>query len=515
MHNNYYFLRQLVPQLKERFCSFELLSCFSQVKDELIIGFGRDNDERFIRAYLQSDFSCLSFPATFARANKNTADLFPELIGKQVQDVVLFDNERSFAIRFDQGYDLLFKLYGNRSNLVLFEHEVVNKLFKQRLIGDKNLEWRHLDRHIPQDYSDFVTHQGNLQKIFPTFGTTVKAYLDRRDYASMPIEMQWKEIMQLKELLENPKGFYLTHLEGVPALSLVEVGEVSMAIDDPMEALNALFVAYTRDYLFEKEKLALVKLLEGQIKSAQAYLEKTRQKLQEIQQATSFDKTANIIMANLHQIPPKADEVQLFDFYQDKRVTIKLNSKLSPQKYAETLYRKAKNQQIEIENIQQNISSKEKQQQTILQHLAAVEEIMAFRQLRKYSKEHGLTSSSKQEESASPFKVFEADGFQILIGKNARNNDLLTQSAYKEDLWLHAKDVSGSHVIVKFQSGKQFPKPVIERAAQLAAYYSQRKTDSLCPVIYTPKKFVRKPKGAFPGAVVVEKEKVILVKPEK
>lgn len=515
MHNNYYFLRQLVPKIRERFCDFELLSCFSQVKDELILGFGKEREERFIRAYLQADFSCLSFPTAFARANKNTADLFPELIGKKVRDVVLFDNERSFAVRFDQGFDLLFKLYGNRSNLILLEHETVIKIFKQRLVADNNLQWSNLNRHISQSYADFVEQQGDIQKVFPTFGAVVKAYLDTIGYASMPIDEQWDKVMKVKEMLENPDTFYLTSINNVPTISLVRVGEMSMTFDDPMEALNALFVTYTRDYLFEKEKLGIIRMLEGQLKSAQGYLEKTRLKLQEIRQATSFDKTANIIMANLHQIPDKASEVQVFDFYQNKTVTIKLNSKLSPQKYAENLYRKAKNQQIEIDSIQQNIIAKEEQQKKILTHIAAVGEITSFRQLRKYTKEHGLTPTSNQEEPVSPFKVFEVGGFQIWVGKNAKNNDLLTQSAHKEDLWLHAKDVSGSHVIIKFKSGKPFPKPVVEKAAQLAAYYSQRKTDSLCPVIYTPKKFVRKRKGASPGEVVVEKEKVILVKPEK
>jgi predicted ribosome quality control (RQC) complex YloA/Tae2 family protein len=100
------------------------------------------------------------------------------------------------------------------------------------------------------------------------------------------------------------------------------------------------------------------------------------------------------------------------------------------------------------------------------------------------------------------------------VGKNARNNDLLTQKhTHKEDLWLHAKDVSGSHVVLKHRSGKPFPEDVIEIAAELAAYYSRRKRDSLCPVSYTPKKYVRKPKGAEPGAVVLEREKVLLVQP--
>lgn len=102
-----------------------------------------------------------------------------------------------------------------------------------------------------------------------------------------------------------------------------------------------------------------------------------------------------------------------------------------------------------------------------------------------------------------------------MIGRNAKNNDLLTQRyTYKDDLWLHARDVTGSHVVVKYKAGKTFPKSVIERAAELAAWYSKRRTDSLCPVIVTPKKYVRKPKGLAEGQVLVEKEDVVLVVPK-
>ncbi len=102
------------------------------------------------------------------------------------------------------------------------------------------------------------------------------------------------------------------------------------------------------------------------------------------------------------------------------------------------------------------------------------------------------------------------------MGKNAAGNDELTlKYSFKEDLWLHVKDVAGSHVIIKYQAGKKFPKDVIERAAQLAAYNSKRKNETLCPVVVTPKKFVRKRKGDPPGAVVVEREEVIMVEPAK
>ena len=110
--------------------------------------------------------------------------------------------------------------------------------------------------------------------------------------------------------------------------------------------------------------------------------------------------------------------------------------------------------------------------------------------------------------------MFEDRGFTILVGRNAANNDLLTQKyAHKDDLWLHAKDVAGSHVVIRHRAGFPVPEPVIEHAAQLAAWYSRRQNDSLCPVTVTPKKFVRKPKGARPGQVKVEREEVRLVKP--
>jgi predicted ribosome quality control (RQC) complex YloA/Tae2 family protein len=127
----------------------------------------------------------------------------------------------------------------------------------------------------------------------------------------------------------------------------------------------------------------------------------------------------------------------------------------------------------------------------------------------------GFTKSQQQDVVRLPYRETEFKGFIIRIGKSAADNDELTlKYSHKDDLWLHAKDVAGSHVIVKQQSGKEFSKDVIERAAQLAAFYSKRKGESLCPVAVTAKKFVRKRKGDPAGAVVVEKEKVILVEPK-
>ena len=148
--------------------------------------------------------------------------------------------------------------------------------------------------------------------------------------------------------------------------------------------------------------------------------------------------------------------------------------------------------------------------------LKQVQNCDSAKELNSLLKEKGLRKIKNQKEQTVPYNEFIKDGFKVWVGRNAKANDELTlKYRTKDDLWLHAKDVPGSHVLIKYESGKVVPSTVVEFAAEIAAYYSKRKTDSLAPVIYTPVKFVRKRKGSPAGAVVVEKEKVILVKPKK
>ena len=221
-------------------------------------------------------------------------------------------------------------------------------------------------------------------------------------------------------------------------------------------------------------------------------------------------------MANLHRIKTGEEKVLVENFYDNNQpVEIKLKRELSPQKNAEVFYRKGKNQQIEIQKLKEAIGRKEKELEKIKSFSAEIESSSDLKALRVTSNNPKKIVKKKDAQEILPFHEFEFMGYKIWVGRNAESNDKLTlKHSHKEDLWLHAKDVAGSHVIIKHQSGKNFPKDVIERAAELAAYNSKRKTDSLCPVIVTPKKFVRKRKGDPAGAVVVEREDVILVEPK-
>jgi predicted ribosome quality control (RQC) complex YloA/Tae2 family protein len=220
-------------------------------------------------------------------------------------------------------------------------------------------------------------------------------------------------------------------------------------------------------------------------------------------------------MANLHAIGEKRNKVTLQNFYDENRpIDIPLKEELSAQKNAEIFYSKAKKQQKEVVMLQQALSKKEEEIGKLKEKLKDLQSIHDTKTLRDFISASGLKENPRTDERL-PFHEIEFNGFKILVGKNARSNDTLTlRYTYKDDLWLHAKDVAGSHVVIKHQAGKKIGKDVIERAAQLAAYYSKRKNETLCPVVVTPRKFVRKRKGDPAGMVIVDKEDTILVEPK-
>lgn len=537
MQNNYYFLKklsfaiaqkldvdfwQLAEEEFQRFSNenpMELLECFSQEKDELILGFANSQEDFYIKAVIPANFATLAFPEDFHRAKKNSIDLFSQLIGKKVLFVSQYWNERAFSLHFEEDFQLLFKMHGRRSNIILFEKEQFVIAFHKKLENDQNIELATLDRAIDQSYEAFFAAEGEVKKLFPTFGKDALIFLSQLGLdAENSAEKNWEIVQNFLKELETDK-FYLQNPETKPQLLLMPAkNTLEIEVESSLQAANEFYYAYTRLVSLEDEKKEVLKILRRKKKQAQTYIQKNFNRLESLEEGIGNEKTADILMANLHQIPEGASEVELFDFYQNKNRVFKLKKELSAQKNAENLYRKAKNEKIEIEKIQENIEYKETELKKIETQIAQIESVESLKELRKYLKQEKLVTPKKKDKNqpADLFKKFKVDDFDIWVGKNAKNNDVLTQQyAHKDDLWLHAKDVSGSHVVIKHQSGKLFPKKVIEKAASLAAYYSKRSSDTLCPVIVTPKKFVRKTKDLAPGQVLVEKEEVIMVIPEK
>jgi hypothetical protein len=123
----------------------------------------------------------------------------------------------------------------------------------------------------------------------------------------------------------------------------------------------------------------------------------------------------------------------------------------------------------------------------------------------------GAVKGTKGGGRRVPFRAFVArSGRRLLVGKGAADNDALTLKIAKpHDLWLHAKDRTGAHVIVQLDKGQSCPGDDLVDAAHLAAHFSDARDEKAVDVQYTPRRYLRKPKGSAPGAVVVDREKVL------
>jgi hypothetical protein len=516
MHFNYHFLQYLCPELHRTLNGFTISSCFSQNKDELVIILQKEANTACIRANLLPQFSCLSFPTDFKRSKKNTINLFEEWIGQTVVLIEPFANERAFKILLNSGDWIVFKLHGTRSNILYYPTNMAtpSKIFRNELREDFNIEKKSISIHLDLSFEQFCLVDGNASKFLPTLGKIPREWLKSKGYIEASIQDKWELIQEILDMLESPLFSIIKEGEEYNLSLLPETATIFQS-NVAIEACNELFRYKVVVQTFQKEKSRWIKYLDEQLKKSKAYIQKTESKLFELLEQASPSQQADVLMANLHQIPTNCNRIELFNFYTNQPEEFTWKQGLSPQKVAENLYRKSKNKKIEIEQLEQNLQAKEILVEQLNQQKQELLEIKDFRLLRQFVKDHGFVSNTAVQEETVPFKRFEIEGFEVLVGKSAKANDeLLRRYAWKEDLWLHAKDVSGSHVIIKYKSGIPFTSTLMEQAASLAAYYSKSKNESLAAVIVTPAKYVRKVKGSAPGAVMVDKEKTILVTPQ-
>lgn len=153
----------------------------------------------------------------------------------------------------------------------------------------------------------------------------------------------------------------------------------------------------------------------------------------------------------------------------------------------------------------------------IIENVSSLQEIEEIREelieQGYLKKRKGKYSNKKKTSISKPLSFISSDGFQILVGKNNKQNDLLTlKTASKKDIWLHTKDIPGSHVVI-LSNKYTVPQRTISEAAELAAFHSNAKLSSNIPVDYTEIKNVKKPNGAKPGMVIYENYKTIFITP--
>lgn len=540
MHTSYFFLYRLFATLKPRLVGLQWLSCFSQQRDELIIGLAGPADEVWFRLQLGGGAAgtggcLLNVLDHFARAKRNTADLFEELLGSYVQDVQVSAHDRSLTLYLSSTVDaaptlaLRILLYGPHSNAIAYELMDEEDGQTARWQGFASFHHKKADTDLAlpvlsddggPDWSAFDTMSDQPGKWLRSLGPIPQAWLRTQGYFEAPLPIRKTFVETLLELLHDPaQPYYLILFEGKPQLSLLPVGEVISTYHDPVKTLNQFLGDFLRSHYLTLARTALLTKIEQRVRQTERYLLKISQRQQALTDERSPEELGHLLMAHLHEVKTGDQSVVVQDWYhpdadgQPTPLTLPLKPGQPAYKQAEDYYRKARNRQVERDHLANQISQKEAH---LLDLMTWQEEVMALndhRQLKDWQKAHPELDQHHQQGDAAnslPYKRFDFGGYEIRVGKNAADNDELTlKYSYKEDLWLHARGVTGSHVIIKHQAGKTIPQQVINYAAELAVQYSKARNQQNFPVIVTAKKYVRKVKGSPPGAVVVSREGVV------
>lgn len=509
MQSSFFILHTLAERFNQELQGAIFSECFSPQADEICLVFNRkDQTSFYLKALLKDTFQCISAPEEITKPKHNVHPYFTEVNGLAVQRIYAGSNDRSIVIELIDGSNILFKMYANRSNVLLIGETGVVEIVKKVHARDYEFLLNAIHKTI-----QFNPEHSIEEMLKPMYLTpSVQAYIREQVGEVIGIDAA-KRMQGIYNRFALAEQYYI-QLENQQVYFCLWKNEYTIySSEDLLDALNKFSQFYFRYNLFQERRLKLQTQLVKKVEAAEKYIKKTSEQLVLLYDLIPPNEIADIIMANLHDWPAGQKERELFDFYRNKNIVVQLKEKLSPQKMAELLYKKSKNRHKQFKQLELIVEERRKKQLAYQADLNALNVISEYKQLQvlelKYQKEE------KAVEDIFPFKRYNVSGFDIWVGRNAINNELLTlKYAHKDDLWLHARNVPGSHVIIKYQSNKSFPQNVIEKAAALSAYYSTLKNDSLCPVSYTQKKFVRKFKGGAIGSMKMEREEVIMVVPQ-
>ncbi len=266
----------------------------------------------------------------------------------------------------------------------------------------------------------------------------------------------------------------------------------------------------------------------GLKKRVASLLERFRKKIA-IHEATLADTEnmekyriyGEILCANLYRTEPGAESVTLENFYDDmKPIRIPLDKKKNASANAQLYfkkYRKLKTAAVVVQEELERAREEAAYMETVLEAISRAEDEDALDEIRRemaaggYIKEENR--GKKQKETPAAPLEFTVGDFSVLVGRNNRQNDMVTlRLSRADDIWLHVKNMPGSHVLIR-SARREVPDEVILRAAELAAWYSAGQNSAQVPVDYTAVKNVWKPSGAKPGMMLYEKQHTVYVTP--
>lgn len=538
MLTNYHTLKNLIVQIKPKLVHSQIVEAFTQEKDTLhIIIAGEETLALELNATGQG---YIFLRSKFERARKNSLDIFPEIFGDEIRDVLIYKADRIIEILLSSGLKLIFQFFTGKVNFFLLNQkgEIIASFKNPKDNIGKIFESEKKDSNYDLMLSDFNAFKNvwesneienpvlRLVKSVDTIDMlTAREILHRA--GELEAERIWKALVEVGAELKNPKARIYYEGSFPRYFSILELTHINLRkveFDDINEAIRRFVIETRVGKSYRDEKKAIETKLNELVEKRRRTIEKVVEEIENNQRAQQYEIFGSILMANLNLIEKGLEEVELVNVFSEKgeKIKVKLDPSLSPVENAQMYFEKAKKTRASLKIAQERLERLKfeiKQLENLLDELASCENFDALKKFKEKNleelKKFGIVKDKIVEKIGGKFRRFIVDGgFEVWVGKDAKSNELLTfKFSDKEDLWFHARGTSGAHVVLK--TGRRQPsKKAIEQAGSIAAYFSQARTSRLVPVVVTKRKYVRKPKGAPEGTVTVEREEVIMVEPK-
>ena len=306
-------------------------------------------------------------------------------------------------------------------------------------------------------------------------------------------------------------------------LNLYEDKFKKINFNNPNILLDEFYTIKDKQDRLLSKSIDLQKLVTTNIDRCNNKEKKLNAILKDCSEKDKYKINGDLLTSYIYMITKGQKEIQLLNFYNDKEeeyIKIKLDENKSPSENIQYYYKKynklKKSEESAIEQLEKNKDELE-YLNSVLTNIINCENYIEIDDIKKelietgYLKFKGNSKKNKKDKSSKPIHIISSDGIDIYIGKNNIQNDYLTlKFANKNYLWLHTKNIPGSHVILCSDNPTDNS---IEEAAILASYYSKAKNSTKVPVDYTIVKNIKKPNGAKPGMVIYNTNYTIYTEP--
>ena len=527
MTKNYFFLFRLVQELNTILTETSLTDAFCQEKDKLVLEFTGNDGSKYLEIQVSQKDPYILFRQDYSIARKNVVHFFQDYLPLKIDEIGLASLERTIYLNSGTG-TLAFILHGAHTNVCLTANNTILGAFKSVDENDKQILLSRSASIQPANLLSIlesvsalgVDDTTGIKRKYPFLGNEI---LDELFFRNGKSNQSPGELLQLIiwEVLE--KDLVVGIDTKSKKLSLFPAS-FNRTIESELLHTSSAIKA-VREYIYLSSKTDSTgdtfKNITTDLKKRIANLEVRKEKLQGIindeTRVPELRKTGDLLAANIYKLDKGMDRVEVEDYTDGDQIRIiELQEKLTPQQNIDVFFKKARSVEQSIERSREELPKIEQQLERLKARYTEIQQ-MDHGQLKDLAKmiESQDKKNNKNVEQVKTIKFIIDGKYTLLVGKDSRNNDLLTlHVAKQEDIWMHARSVPGSHVIIQVANSKEeIQKSVIKKAAAVAAFYSKAKNAGLVPVSYTKKKYVSKRKGSPAGQVMLSREETVMVKP--